>query len=73
MTGETTNTGEATGPILYWVRRDFRFGDNPGLKAAADQQFRLYAGYAGWAPNQLDFERTRGDWHVIKADADSRA
>jgi putative transcriptional regulator len=40
-------------------------------KAAADQQFRLYAGYAGWAPNQLDFERTRGDWHVIKADADS--
>ncbi|MBW2435314.1 MAG: YqgE/AlgH family protein [Deltaproteobacteria bacterium] len=40
-------------------------------EAAADQQFRLYAGYAGWAPNQLDFERTRGDWHVIKADADS--
>ena len=40
-------------------------------KKTADQQFRLYAGYAGWAPNQLDFERTRGDWHVIKADADS--
>jgi putative transcriptional regulator len=40
-------------------------------KAAPDQQFRLYAGYAGWAPNQLDFERMRGDWYVLKADADS--
>ena len=39
-------------------------------RESADQQFRLYAGYAGWAPNQLDFERTRGDWHVLKADAD---
>ena len=38
---------------------------------SAAQQFRLYAGYAGWAPNQLDFERARGDWYVLKADADS--
>ena len=40
-------------------------------KATAEEQFRLFAGYAGWAPNQLDFERNRGDWHVIEADADS--
>ncbi len=40
-------------------------------KATAEQRFRLFAGYAGWAPNQLDFERNRGDWHVLKADADS--
>ena len=40
-------------------------------KESTEQQFRLYAGYAGWAPNQLDFERTRGDWYVLKADADS--
>lgn len=40
-------------------------------KATASQQFRLYAGYAGWAPNQLDMERTRGDWYVLKADADT--
>jgi putative AlgH/UPF0301 family transcriptional regulator len=32
--------------------------------------FRLFAGYAGWASSQLDFERTRGDWHVLKADAE---
>ncbi|MDU8944359.1 cryptochrome/photolyase family protein [Ovoidimarina sediminis] len=36
MTGETTDAGEASGPILYWVRRDFRLGDNPGLSAAAE-------------------------------------
>jgi putative transcriptional regulator len=40
-------------------------------KKRAEQQFRLYAGYAGWAPNQLDFERTRGDWYVLEADAES--
>jgi putative transcriptional regulator len=38
---------------------------------ANDKKFRLFAGYAGWAPNQLDFERTRGDWHVLKADAET--
>jgi putative transcriptional regulator len=38
---------------------------------AKDEKFRLFAGYAGWAPNQLDVERTRGDWHVVKADAEA--
>jgi putative AlgH/UPF0301 family transcriptional regulator len=40
-------------------------------KATKDERFRLFTGYAGWAPNQLDFERTRGDWYVLKADAES--
>jgi len=40
-------------------------------KATNDERFRLFAGYAGWAPSQLDFERTRGDWHVLKADAET--
>lgn len=34
-----------------------------------DEKFRIYAGYAGWAPGQLDSERDRGDWHVLNADA----
>lgn len=39
--------------------------------AAKDERFRIFAGYAGWAPNQLDFEMARGDWHVLKADAET--
>ncbi len=39
-------------------------------KTGKDARFRLFAGYAGWAPDQLDFERSRGDWHVLKAEAE---
>ncbi|MGE0684673.1 MAG: YqgE/AlgH family protein [Candidatus Binatia bacterium] len=30
---------------------------------------RAYVGYAGWAPQQLDAEVARGDWHIYAADA----
>ena len=39
--------------------------------AAKEERFRIFAGYAGWAPDQLDFETSRGDWHVLKADAET--
>lgn len=35
-----------------------------------EERFRVYAGYAGWAPRQLDNEISRGGWHVAGADAD---
>jgi putative transcriptional regulator len=35
----------------------------------AGVQFRAYVGYAGWAPSQLDIEISRGDWHIVSADA----
>lgn len=39
----------------------------------ADQgeRFRVYAGYAGWSSRQLDREVSRGDWHILRADAET--
>ena len=33
-------------------------------------RFRLYAGYAGWAPQQLELEVARGGWYVTDAGAE---
>ncbi len=35
------------------------------------QQFRVYAGYAGWASGQLERELSRGDWLIVQADTAS--
>ena len=35
------------------------------------KQLRVYAGYAGWVPRQLDGEVSRGDWLIVRADARS--
>jgi len=32
------------------------------------ETFRAYAGYAGWAPGQLEFEMGMGSWAVVPAD-----
>ena len=35
------------------------------------EAFRAYAGFAGWAPRQLQAEIARGGWYVMEADADA--
>ena len=37
-------------------------------KADKSERFRSFAGYAGWAPKQLESECDRGDWFVVDAD-----
>lgn len=34
-------------------------------------RFRVYAGYAGWAPNQLEMELAGGWWRLVEADAEA--
>lgn len=33
-------------------------------------EFRIYCGYAGWGPEQLEGEIDRGDWYTLPAAAD---
>ena len=40
------------------------------LLAEPGPRYRLYAGFAGWAPRQLESELAREDWFVLPADAE---
>jgi putative transcriptional regulator len=41
------------------------------LLADASRSYRLYAGFSGWAPHQLESEIGRDGWYLLPADAES--
>jgi len=40
----------------------------PGLLTTAITSMRVYAGYAGWSPGQLEAEIAEGAWYVLAAE-----
>lgn len=50
---------------------DFSWVEGMLKRSDPIQGLRVYAGYAGWAPGQLQNEIARGGWHVVPADAET--
>lgn len=52
----------------------FQITDLRGVQGLLDREtgqfrIRLYAGYAGWYPGQLERELLRGGWHLFRSDS----
>lgn len=55
----------------------FLTGSNDSFEALVNNElacshecgFRVYCGYAGWSPEQLQGEISRGDWQIVGADS----
>jgi putative transcriptional regulator len=57
------------------VLDDLSFALDPAvvetLMASPPERLRLFNGYAGWMPGQLQAELDRGGWYVLNADTDT--
>lgn len=61
--------GEASTAILERIRL-VDLGADPQQAAADLERVRVFAGYAGWAPGQLEEEIDQGAWFAVDARAE---
>src|SRR5262245_31959117 len=57
-------------PVLKGIYLTMHPQNIEQLFAAPTKNYRLYAGFAGWAPGQLQSELARDDWYVFPARAE---
>lgn len=62
-------------PPAFHVLKDLYLTMHPGnvesLLAKPEGRYRLYAGFSGWLPMQLESELSRDDWYVLPADEET--
>jgi len=56
--------------VLPHVYISMHPGNLEPLLAQAPTRMRLYAGFSGWAPRQLEAEVDRGTWYMVRANED---
>ena len=54
-------------PVLKDVYLSMHPGNIEPLLASRGRAYRLYAGFSGWAPRQLEGEIERAGWYVLPA------
>lgn len=58
-------------PVLKGVYLTMHPVNIRALLADPAGQYRIYAGFSGWAPNQLQSEFMRDGWYMLPADAET--
>jgi len=58
-------------PVLKGIYMTMHPVNIRALLADPASQYRIYAGFSGWAPNQLQSEFMRDGWYMLPADAET--
>lgn len=58
-------------PVLKGIYLTMHPMNIRALLADPASQYRIYAGFSGWAPNQLQSEFMRDGWYMLPADAET--